>query len=90
MSSSRGARTVPDALQASLPPFTLGLLGHGTVGSAFAELLAARSQEIERFNGRRPLKRAISSERSVSSSAKAEPTVPCPSRPSVNGGSDAS
>ena len=55
MSSSQGARTVPNSDEASLPPFTLGLLGHGTVGSAFAELLAARSEEIERFNGRRPV-----------------------------------
>jgi homoserine dehydrogenase len=40
----------------SLPadPFKVGLLGFGTVGSAFAELLAERAGEIERFNGRRP------------------------------------
>ncbi len=37
------------------PPFRVGLLGHGTVGSAFAELLAERADEIERFNGRRPV-----------------------------------
>jgi homoserine dehydrogenase len=36
-------------------PFTVGLLGHGTVGSAFAALLPERAAEIERFNGRRPL-----------------------------------
>jgi homoserine dehydrogenase len=36
-------------------PFTVGLLGHGIVGSAFAELLAERAAEIERFNGRRPV-----------------------------------
>ena len=36
-------------------PFRVGLLGHGTVGSAFAELLEERAEEIERFNGRRPL-----------------------------------
>jgi homoserine dehydrogenase len=35
--------------------FQVGLLGHGTVGSAFARLLAERADEIERFNGRRPL-----------------------------------
>ncbi len=35
--------------------FRVGLLGHGTVGSAFAELLAERADEIERFNGRRPV-----------------------------------
>ena len=40
---------------AAAPPFTVGLLGHGTVGSSFAALLADRAAEIERFNGRRPL-----------------------------------
>jgi homoserine dehydrogenase len=35
-------------------PFAVGLLGFGTVGSAFATLLDERAQEIERFNGRRP------------------------------------
>ncbi|HXD54216.1 MAG TPA: homoserine dehydrogenase [Solirubrobacteraceae bacterium] len=35
--------------------FTVGLLGHGTVGGAFAELLAERADEIERFNGQRPV-----------------------------------
>jgi homoserine dehydrogenase len=36
-------------------PFRVGLLGHGTVGAAFSELLAERADEIERFNGRRPV-----------------------------------
>ncbi len=36
-------------------PFRVGLLGHGTVGAAFAQLLAQRADEIERFNGRRPV-----------------------------------
>jgi homoserine dehydrogenase len=36
-------------------PFKVGLLGHGTVGSAFAVLLDERADEIERFNGRRPV-----------------------------------
>src|ERR1700684_373245 len=36
-------------------PFQVGLLGHGTVGGAFAELLASRADEIERFNGLRPV-----------------------------------
>jgi homoserine dehydrogenase len=35
--------------------FKVGLLGHGTVGSAFEELLGERAAEIERFNGRRPV-----------------------------------
>src|SRR5258707_8961504 len=38
----------------ALAPFKVGLLGHGTVGAAFAELLDERADEIERFNGRRP------------------------------------
>jgi homoserine dehydrogenase len=36
-------------------PFRVGLLGHGTVGTAFAQLLEERAGEIERFNGRRPV-----------------------------------
>jgi len=52
--SSRGpARPSPPALSAEA--FRVGLLGRGTVGSAFAELLAERAEEIERFNGRRPV-----------------------------------
>jgi homoserine dehydrogenase len=39
----------------SAEPFRIGLLGHGTVGGAFATLLAERADEIERFNGRRPV-----------------------------------
>jgi homoserine dehydrogenase len=39
----------------AVKPFRVGLLGHGTVGSAFAELLDQRAGEIERFNGRRPV-----------------------------------
>ena len=35
--------------------FRVGLLGHGTVGSAFEALLAERAEEIERFNGVRPV-----------------------------------
>ena len=36
-------------------PFRVGLLGHGTVGSAFVGLLDERADEIERVNGRRPV-----------------------------------
>jgi len=39
----------------AVAPFRVGLLGHGTVGSAFAALLDERADEIERFNGRRPV-----------------------------------
>jgi homoserine dehydrogenase len=35
-------------------PFRVGLLGHGTVGSAFAELLAERAADVEAATGRRP------------------------------------
>ncbi len=35
-------------------PFAIGLLGHGTVGSAFASLLAARADAIATATGRRP------------------------------------
>ena len=35
-------------------PLKIGLLGRGTVGSAFAELVAARADEIARLTGRRP------------------------------------
>jgi homoserine dehydrogenase len=34
--------------------FRIGLLGHGTVGSAFAELLAERADAVEAASGRRP------------------------------------
>jgi homoserine dehydrogenase len=34
--------------------FRIGLLGHGTVGGAFAELLPARADHIEHHTGRRP------------------------------------
>jgi homoserine dehydrogenase len=48
---SASAQTVEGARSGS---FRVGLLGHGTVGGAFAELLSERADEIERFNGRRP------------------------------------
>ena len=38
----------------SAAPFRVGLLGHGTVGSAFASLLAERAVAIEAATGRRP------------------------------------
>src|ERR671923_470673 len=34
--------------------FRVGVLGHGTVGSAFVELLDARAEHIEKITGRRP------------------------------------
>jgi homoserine dehydrogenase len=38
----------------SAAPFRVGLLGHGTVGSAFATLLGERAAAIEAATGRRP------------------------------------
>jgi homoserine dehydrogenase len=35
-------------------PFRVGLLGHGTVGAAFSELLEQRAGEVEGATGRRP------------------------------------
>jgi homoserine dehydrogenase len=35
--------------------FKIGLLGRGTVGSAFVTLLGERAEEIERFNGLKPV-----------------------------------
>ena len=34
--------------------FPIGLLGHGTVGSAFEQLLSERAGEVERLTGRVP------------------------------------
>jgi homoserine dehydrogenase len=45
------ARSQP-AKAPALEPFKVGLLGHGTVGSAFAELLAERATQIEALTGR--------------------------------------
>ena len=55
MSSKSSERTRPSrALPASESPFRVGLLGHGTVGSAFHELIEARAEAIEAEVGRRP------------------------------------
>jgi homoserine dehydrogenase len=40
-------------------PFGIGLLGHGTVGSAFAELLQDRAAEVEAITGLRPELRGV-------------------------------
>ncbi|MGI8595721.1 MAG: homoserine dehydrogenase, partial [Thermoleophilaceae bacterium] len=37
-----------------MEPFRIGLLGHGTVGAAFAALLAERADAVELAVGRRP------------------------------------
>ncbi len=36
-------------------PFPIGLLGHGTVGSAFAQLLAERAAHVQQLTGRAPV-----------------------------------
>src|SRR5438270_4044071 len=48
-----GARASTGAVPTE--PFRVGLLGRGTVGTAFKDLLDERADEIERFNGRRPV-----------------------------------
>jgi homoserine dehydrogenase len=47
-----GAR--PSRTWLRVTPFRVGLLGHGTVGSAFHELLEERAHAIESATGRRP------------------------------------
>ena len=37
-----------------MTPLRIGLLGHGTVGAAFAQLLEQRAGRIEQLTGRRP------------------------------------
>src|SRR5436309_10458829 len=49
------ARGNAGAGEQAVAPFRVGLLGLGTVGSAFVRLLDERADEIERFNGRRPV-----------------------------------
>ncbi len=48
---------VPAATRQPFPskPFPIGLLGHGTVGSAFAELLAERAAHVQQLTGRAPV-----------------------------------
>ncbi len=51
-------RPSPDPLggsSLSKKPFPIGLLGRGTVGSAFAELLAQRAEHVARLTGRAPV-----------------------------------
>lgn len=50
-----GSGPAPAAERPAAPLFRIGLLGHGTVGGAFDVLLSERADEIERFNGQRPV-----------------------------------
>jgi homoserine dehydrogenase len=52
--SEESAREGGSAPGEGAGPFRVGLLGHGTVGSAFAGLLAERADAIEAQVGRRP------------------------------------
>ncbi|HEX4626616.1 MAG TPA: homoserine dehydrogenase [Solirubrobacteraceae bacterium] len=56
MTSSKKERGPASGIagRASGTPFHVGLLGHGTVGSAFAELLPARADQVEAITGLRP------------------------------------
>jgi len=45
---------VTSSNRAHPPEFRVGLLGHGTVGSAFAGLLPQQAERIERITGLRP------------------------------------
>lgn len=54
MSAEPSTTTMTADVERGLGPFRIGLLGHGTVGSAFAELLAARASQIEALTGRVP------------------------------------
>ena len=49
------APTPPGHVASRSGPFNVGLLGHGTVGAAFAELLAERAPRVERITGRPPV-----------------------------------
>ena len=52
MSEAGGGPAPRDTTAAA--PFRVGLLGHGTVGSAFAALLAERADEVAAVTGLRP------------------------------------
>src|SRR5450759_1363138 len=54
MSPERPAMS-PERPAMSSGPFSVGLLGFGTVGSAFATLLEQRAAHIERLTGRLPV-----------------------------------
>ena len=54
MTSERPAAS-PDRVADVSAPFNVGLLGFGTVGSAFATLLGERAQQIEKLTGRLPV-----------------------------------
>jgi homoserine dehydrogenase len=54
VTSSDGAKAPPPGAADHPRSFRIGLLGHGTVGSAFASLLPQHADRIERLTGLRP------------------------------------
>jgi homoserine dehydrogenase len=58
-SETPSGESTPEAISPGGPAapgqFNVGLLGHGTVGSAFAELLSERASHVERITGRKPV-----------------------------------
>ncbi len=58
-SETPSGESTPEAISPGRPAapgqFNVGLLGHGTVGSAFAELLSERASHVERIAGRKPV-----------------------------------
>ena len=58
-SETPSGESTPEAISPGRPAgpgqFNVGLLGHGTVGSAFAELLSERASHVERITGRKPV-----------------------------------
>ncbi len=55
MTSSTASGSESTRSSSEATGFAVGLLGHGTVGRAFAELLGARADRIARLTGRRPM-----------------------------------
>jgi homoserine dehydrogenase len=51
---SVGVSTAADCASGDFEPFKVGLLGFGTVGSAFAELLLGRAEHVAQLTGRKP------------------------------------
>ena len=58
--AARPTTTCSPVTSSEPPTFRIGLLGHGTVGAAFAELLPTRAEQIEPTTGMRPSSRASS------------------------------
>ena len=66
MTSTDSAKAPPSGAADHPRIFRVGLLGHGTVGSAFAELLPQHADRIERITGLRPELSGVMTRRSGS------------------------